>query len=385
LGAGSSAFVVDAEELETMNTLGFLIKPHKFGWWLIAAVMVVYLSFCTIIFFQWINPSLDGRTDDHIAADSTTYIYMADVVRGDYTDPAVLAVLASFPNTFWMPVLFALVLKSNVLIALANLTLFWIAIELFRRSWDIRVGLFLSFLLLNPTTTISLLSVNKEIVDLFIMALFCYFLATGHKWALCLALIASLVNRYEVCVAMLLFFAARSRLSPFRSRRLLTLLFVVLGLSVLLPLLVSQTLNSRFEEASGGGLVALLDTLEIHYLFVLAVVPKILENMFGELLNVSHWGDYSLDDFANSYILFFNNLASFLVVLTLAWKRSFKLSNDLMFFVSIGAVLMSVSLVVQPRYFYFCFVVLCLEAARPKEIQQRKLSALRPAREVAGA
>ena len=364
-----------------MNTLGFLVKRHKLAWWLLGACIFAYLGICVIIFFQWVNPSLEGRTNQHIAADSTTYMYMADVVSGRQRDPWVLAALASFPNTFWVPVLFALALRTTVLIALGNLVLFWVSIELFKRSSEISVGLFLFFLLLNPTTTVSLLSVNKEIVDLFIMALFCYFWTAGHKWVLFLALLFSLVNRYEVCLALLIFIAIRSRLNPLRRRRLLMLLVVVLGLNFFLPLLVSRILSSRFEEASGGGLVAFLDTLEMHYLYVFAVLPKILENMFGELLNVSHWSSYSMDDPANSYILFFNNIASMVVVLFLAWKRSLRLRNDWVYLASVGAVVMSISLVNQPRYFYFCFVLLCLQAAQSRAIEQRRPSYLASAGE----
>lgn len=359
-----------------MNTLGFLVKRHRVAWWFLTACIIAYLGICATIFVQWMNPSLDGRTDQHIAADSTTYMYMADVLRGGQRDPLVLAALASFPNTFWMPVLFAFVLKSTVLIALGNLALFWISIELFRRSSEINVGLFLFFLFLNPTTTVSLLSVNKEIVDLFVVALFCYFWTVGHKWVVFLALFLSLINRYEVCIAILIFIVIRSRLNPLRRRRLLMLFAVILGLNFFLPLLVSRILSDRFVEASGGQLVAFLDTLEMHYLYVFAVFPKILENMFGELLNVSHWSSYSIDDPANSYILFFNNFASMIVVLVLVWKRSLRISNDWIYFASIGAVVMSVSLVNQPRYFYFCFVLLCFQAAQSKMTEQRRPSYL---------
>jgi hypothetical protein len=368
-----------------MNTLGFLVKPHRVGWWLIAAVMVAYLFFCAIIFFQWVNPSLDGRTDQHIAADSTTYMYMADALREGRNDPWVLAALASFPNTLWMPVFIAFALKSTVLIAVVDLALFWMSIELFRRSSEINVGLFLFFLLLNPTTTISLLSVNKEIVDLLIMALFCYFWTTRHKWALSFALLLSLINRFEVCIVLLMFVAIRSGLNPFRNRRVLTLLIVVLFVNFSLPLFVSNNLSSRFAEASGGQTIVLLDTLEMRYMFALAVLPKTLETMFAELVNVSKWMNvYDLTDLANSYIVYFNNLANLIVVLILIWKRSLRISEDWIYLALLGSVFMSVSMVIQPRYFYFCFALLCLQAAKPRVYQPKAVQHEQPLRSLLG-
>jgi len=339
--------------------------------WLLMLAMAAYLCICAVLFVQWIDPSLNGRTDQHIAADSSTYLYMADVLREGLNDPFVLAALSSFPNTLWMPVLFALALKSTVLMALANLLLFWISIQLFRRTSNIDVGLFLFLLLLNPTTTVSLLSVNKEILDMFAVALFCYFLSTGRKWALWIALLIAFINRYEVCVTMMAFLLIRSRLNPWRNRRATTLIMLTFILTICLPVLAARTLTSRFYEAREGGVIAFLDTLEMHYMFALAVIPKILEDMFGELLNFSHWAQYSVDDLANSYILAFNNLANVMVLLVLAWKRSMKISSEWIYLCWTAAIFMAVSLVIQPRYFYFCFVLLCFQAAQPSMVANR--------------
>jgi hypothetical protein len=349
------------------------------------ATMTVYILVCALLFFKWVGPSLDRQTDLKIGADSSTYLYMADSLREGRNDPFVLAALASFPNTYWMPVLFALALKSTFLMALANSLIFWLAIELYRRSSHINVGLFLFLLLLNPTTTVSLLTVNKEIVDLFVVALFCYFLSTGRKWVLLIALIISAVNRYEVFVIMLTFIFMRSRLNPLRRRRYLTLCILILLISIFLPLLAARSLSYRFEEASGAGLIKFLDTLEMHYLFALAVIPKILQNMFAELLNVSGWGQYTTTDIANSYILFFNNFASMVVVLVLLRKRLMNISSDWIYLSFTAAVFMAISLVNQPRYFYLCFVLFGFQAAHPAAARYRRTRLIPPGEIVANS
>lgn len=356
----------------TLNALGFLVRRRRVRYWLLLGFLSVYVVFCAVVFFQWVNPSLLGETDQRIAADSGTYIYMADVLREGRPDPWVYEALASFPNTLWMPVFLAYVIKNTIWVAVLNLALFGWSIELFKRTSRINVGLFVALLLVNPTTTVSLLSVNKEIIDLFAVALFCFALQKNRKVILCIALALALLNRYEVCLAMMILLFAQSKFNPARHHRWWTLAGLVFMLNLLLPLLAARALATRFEEASSGGLVAVLDKLEMQYLFAVATIPKILEGMFGELLNVSRWAGYSINDLANSYILFFNNLAFLLVIAVLLWKRLVNLRSDWIYFALLGSVLMSVSLVIQPRYFYFCYVLFCFQAAQPAMAAYRR-------------
>jgi hypothetical protein len=347
-------------------------KPRKLGVWLFAASMAIYVLLSLYLFSQWINPSLDGRTDQHIAADSSTYIHMGEVIREGRNEPWVFAALSSFPNTLWMPVFIALVLKNTSLMAIVNFLIFAVAISLFRRSSSINGALFVILLLLNPTTTVSLLSVNKEIIDLLAVALFIYFLSTDKKWSLGCALVLSLLNRYELCVAFLIFLGLRSRLNLWRCRRWLTLMLLLAALSALLPLLASRTLAEHFVEASEGGAIAFLDSMEMHYLFILASAPKIIETFFGEIINPYKVAKYDFQDLANSYILFFNNFASVIVLLVLGWKRLLTIKLDWIYLALTIAIIMSISLVVQPRYFYACYVLLCFQAAHSQT--QRRVS-----------
>jgi hypothetical protein len=99
-------------------------------------------------------------------------------------------------------------------------------------------------------------------------------------------------------------------------------------------------------------------------MFALAVIPKILENLFGQLFNPASWTRYTLDDPANSYILLFNNLATAIVLLFLARKKSLTLRSDWMYLAWTIAVFMTIALVIQPRYFYLCYVLFCFQASQ---------------------
>jgi hypothetical protein len=348
----------------TVDPLKILTKRIRVRSLIFVALMILYIGFSLLLFVQWVAPSLEGRTDQHIAADSGTYLYFADSLRQGNVDPFVIAALSTFPNNLWCPVLLALVLKSTFAMVVANYAMFFFALVLLKKSFSFSAGVFVGLLLLNATTTVSLLSVNKEIVDLLAVSLFLFARRSSSKSLLLLALLLAVFNRFQVCGVMVLFLLVESKLNPWVRRRVMTLSLLTLLLSVMLPLLASKTLDARFEEASSGGIVTLLDSLEMHYLYGVAVIPKIAENFFGELVNVSKWKtSYDFSDLANSYILLSNNLATAIVFVILAIKRGFSLRSDLIYLAMLGCIVMAVSLVIQPRYFYFAYVLLCLQAS----------------------
>jgi hypothetical protein len=353
----------------TINPFKPLTKPIPLGTWLLFTMMTLYVIFSLLLFFQWVDPSLDGRSDKHIAADSTTYLYFADSLRGGQADPYVIEALSSFPNTLWFPVLLALLLQSTFAMVVANYVMFFLALSLIRRSLPISTGGFVALLLVNATTTISLLSVNKEIVDFLAISIFLFGLRRSRNAFILFALFFALLNRFEVCLVMVVYLLAMGKLNPLRRRRALTLVSLVIALSILLPLATGANLAYRFEEARSGGAIALLDSLEMHYMYGIAVIPKIGENLFGELMNFSKWeksyGD--LSNVANSYILLSNNLATALVVIILIKRHTLSLRSDLVYFSMLACTIMAVSLVIQPRYFYFAYVLLCLQASQEGE------------------
>jgi hypothetical protein len=241
-----------------------------------------------------------------------------------------------------------------------------LSVLLIKRTFSISTGAFVFLLLLNPTTATSLLCVNKEILDLLIMSVFLYSRVKRNNAMLLVALGLSLLNRYEICVVMLLFLIAQSRLNPLRQKRFATLSLLVVAINFLMPFYASDMLSRKFEEAQSANTIAFLDTMQMHYMYALAVVPKIAENLFGQLLNPQVWKSPS----SWLYINLFNNLAYVIVILIAAKKRSLTLRKDLIYLGAFGAVFVAQSLAVQPRYFYFIYVLLCLQVAQRRVYDQ---------------
>jgi hypothetical protein len=322
--------------------------------------LAAYIVVTFVIFFKAVIPSYETDTTSWtFAVDSTQYVYMADSLREGRNEPWVLAGLVTFPNTVITPVLIAFILNSAFLEMLFNFVVFAGSIMLLKRAFPISPVILVALLLLNPTTTTSFLCVNKEVIDLFCLSLFLYSQRKRSRVLLLLALGFAFLNRYEFCTVMLALIVAQSRLNPWRERRLITLIVLVVLLTFLIPLLVGHDLARRFEEAQYAGFIRALDVLQLDYMYALVVIPKIAENIFGQLVNPQVW----LEPTSWLYINFFNNLSYVVLILTVLTKRQMRLRNDLIYLGAIGAVIIAQSLVVQPRYFYFLYALLCLQAA----------------------
>jgi hypothetical protein len=233
---------------------------------------------------------------------------------------------------------------------------------LLKNTFSINLALFIPLLLLNPTTTTSILCLNKEVVDLFCLSLFLYSRVKDKKWMLLITLVLALINRYEFCVVMLLFVVAGSRWNPLRGKRIATLLLLVVALNFAIPFWGSEMLAQRFEEAASANTIAFLDRLQMHYLYILAVIPKIAENLFGQIVNPQVWKAPTTWLIVN----LFNNISYLIVITVAAIKRRLTLRNDLIYFAVFGALLVAQSLSVQPRYFQFIYILLCLQIAQLK-------------------
>jgi hypothetical protein len=342
------------------NPVKFVAAPIKWRSALLLPFLMAYIAAAFVIFFTAVIPSYQNdSTSWTFAVDSTQYVYMADSLRSGHPDPWVLAAFVTFPNTVITPVFLAFVLNSPLWEMIVNFVIFGASIAILARTFSISPVALTALLLLNATTTTSILCVNKEILDLLFLSMFFYSLRMGKRKLLILTLALAFVNRYEFCLVMLAFLFACGRWNPSRHRRLVTAIGLVLALSFATPLLGRQELLGRFQESEYAGFVRAMDQLQLNYLYFVAVIPKIAENIFGQLLNPLVWREPT----SWLYINWANNLSYVVLIVTVFIRRQLRLRNDLIYFAAIGSVIIAQSLVVQPRYFYFVYVLLCVQAA----------------------
>lgn len=364
----------------SLNPAKTLTKPIRFRSAIVAELLVLYVGVTFIIFFYLVIPSFAvGTTGQMFYVDSTLYVNFANSLREGFRNPWVLASLAHFPNTLWTPVFISYVLPDPLYVMLLNYGAFVVSVLLLSRSYRISLLVFLPLLLMNPTSTTSILCVNKEVLDLLAISMFLYARVRRNRWVLFLALGLAFLNRWEVCAVMITFLAFNSRVNPLRQHRLTMLILLVLCLSIVMPVFAGKMLAGRFEEAQSGNIIVVLDHLQMHYLYAIAIIPKVAENLFGEIVSRVQWESGS----SGAYIIIFNNVSTAILLWIAARKKLLTLQNDLVYLSAIGAVIVAQALVIQPRYFYFLYAVICLQVARRRSDQTESCSWQRKAGQAA--
>lgn len=250
------------------------------------------------------------------------------------------------------PVMLALWLRSFQNIAIFNVTLFLLALFLLRKErWDI----FIFWILINPLTFPSLLTLNKEILTLFCAVLFFRWLKTRRMpWYLSSVILSAAV-RWEQAFVLLLFLP----MMYFRHRRRAVLSLIIM-LSVMGPFL-----KIAFDSiTTGTGQSVVTDTLSRLQGFGLyfAVLPlKLVVMLTSEV--VQFWNvfdDRRLHDLQTGLFVLGHQLCMCALLLLSWYKRLTKLSLDTTYFIVIYAVIYCAAPLNQPRYFYFIYVLAVL-------------------------
>src|SRR5579875_1603141 len=159
----------------TLDPVKIMTTPVRFRAWVLALFLTLYVAVSFAILFHAVIPDMESETvNETFAVDSTVFTYLADALREGRYDPYVIGSLASFPNTLWVPVAVWFVMHSALLVMLTNYALFIFSLWLLSRTFSISLVALIPLLLLNPTTSTSLLCLNKEIFDLLNLSLFLY-------------------------------------------------------------------------------------------------------------------------------------------------------------------------------------------------------------------
>lgn len=336
--------------------------------WILLWVMVGYLALYLWFLWIYVEPSFLGLNGLRIGADSQEYLVLAGVLRDNGMNQVFS--LVSFGGNFFGPIILAKAIPSIAGIALFNLALFGIGLWVADTLPGVRLGWFFLAMVLNPLTTISFLTLSKEAFSFFAVILLAKYIADARKsrWLLLLMLFFSFLARWEQCLFTMLFLAADHRRSPLRGRRWLTLFLLVLAVTVVYPLLARGGLvdmASMLSVAEGGAIVPKLNTIQAHYGFALIVIPKIVLNLFGQVLRPSYFfsdfwhGDFT--DLQNNFALPLDTVAMFVVCIIAAVKRRLDIRKDSIYWIAIYLVTTAATPLFQPRYQFPVYIMLCLE------------------------
>jgi hypothetical protein len=301
-------------------------------------------------------------------ADSTTYIEYA---RSSSTEPLITAV-----GNFLGPVyLYRITGFRDWAVALINGLLLISSLTALARLYRPRVDLFVFLVVMNPMALTAVITLNKEIFGLASVAFFAVFTSTQRVRYLLPALLLAVATRWQHALVVAVFLSFMLPWYPLRHRRWWSLILTVGAISLIYPVLLGDFVRASFawdtvlldQVERGGGILPLLNRLQDNYLFFVAVVPKVLFNLVGNLgraVTLFTRGPADPADIYNSYVVLGHQVATAIVLMVLVLRRRITLSSDPMYFAAFYCIVFAISPFVQYRYYFPIYILLALDASR---------------------
>jgi hypothetical protein len=365
---------------------------HTIWRWLLLWTIAGYIVLCLALFVIYVKPSFLGGNHLRIGADSEAYLLAAGVLHDNSANSEEIA-LVSFSGNFLGPVLIAKLIPNLTGIALMNLMFFLICLWVVDTLPGVNTGMFFWAMVLNPLTTPSLLTLNKEILSCLSIILFIKYISDANRsrWLLFAVLLTAMIARWEQITIIILFLALEHRWSPLRGRHWLTLFLMIFGITLLYPVLVNTAVvnvAALIGVSEGGNVMPRLNDIQAQFGFPLIVLPKILLNLWGEVLRPTYfWTDYLKGDFTdiqNFFAIPFHCVTMFVVCMIALFKKKLDMRKQSVYWMAIYLVATAATPFFQPRYQFPVYVILCLEicgfasplrlpeAARQKEMRLRQ-------------
>jgi hypothetical protein len=323
----------------------------------------VYLLWALCIFFIFIGDDYFTNYSYRFDADAVGYVEILDRFESYWT-------LFGLTHNSLGPILILLLSgNNNLIVFFINISLLLTLISVVIRTYgdNLRKVNFTLLLLLNPLLLGSLLTVNKEILGLTSLAMLANHVETKSKFSLIFSLVLSFITRWQMFFVVVLFYILKSKINPLKNKRLAVVITLCIALSLALPSLTFiaadiYSINQQSEKVFG--VLELLMRLQNSYLYFLAVVPKILSNLFGNIFRVFTFilnpESIDINDIYNNVFILGHQLVMFLLTAYIFIRKKFTLSLDIAFFAAIYLIIYSTSPSIQYRYMFPLYIIFCI-------------------------
>lgn len=348
--------------------------------WLVIGALIVFLLFSLGLFYEAVFPGTDFWFQPWVQADSDTYWTLSGVKDGASLAQAPDSSGPQLTSNTLGQIVQAKLFRTDFGILASNVGLLVILLWVVGTMKEYDRSMFTLLLLLNPMLISAIITLNKEIFAITGLILFVrYMTAKKHRGLLLiLALMISFAARWQQMATMLLLAFLESRLSPFRNKPVAGVVTVLLFFTVaytalyhVAPVLIAGLL----AQAQAGHTIVILDNIQGNFGFPLVVIPKILLNVMGRFITPNYFlGDYWTADFSNWYDQIFTNaqeLLTTVLLLGLFVAKKLRLSDPPVYVLALYLILTAVNPMVQPRYEYPAYVLLCLQASRYFRLDSR--------------
>jgi hypothetical protein len=339
--------------------------------------LFIYTILAIVLFYFYVDPSLQGISRWRWGADTTIYM---DIAKGTFTGEELPAFSLN-SNTFGPVFISTLFGNNTFLIAVFNYALFLGACLLLFKTKNIDKTKLFILLSLSPMLLVSIVTLSKEIIAFFTISLLISFQDKKiniYKLLLVVA-IATLV-RWQMIAVLVIFVVMRTYIPNNMRARTISIIVLAILVSIIYPS-ISKTI--QLDEAlsvdtytsqseSNSGLIYVLNGLQNNYMLFLSFIPKSLMNLIANPMKLM---DTQSQSYNWNYVDAYNDLVVpaqgfvTMIALILAIKNSgISLARENQYFIAIYCIIFSLSPFIQTRYFFPIYPILCLEASIRKDL-----------------
>lgn len=329
------------------------------------AVVLFGASFLALVGID----ALEGRSTFQFFADSNTY---HEAARGDLLHVDGWADAVTLTGNFLGPmVILALAQQNYYVVLLLNALTLFASVLLIANALRIDSAKLLLVLLVNPLTLSSVLSVNKEILSVVVLALLVHAYARRATWSMMVGLALSLLVRWQLTLFIVVLAALVGPANPLRKRRALTVLGLTAAISALTltfaEALEPVRLNFEFSAADyeGSGAFQWLVTQQDRGLYWLVFPLKAAHLLFATGLRFDRLLDPT--EIYNDLWQLLHSTATLVLFLVLWRMRRLTLRNDLVYLSVLYLAVFAFTPIYTPRYFYLVFVIWSIAVLTPRE------------------
>jgi len=351
------------EQLEYVTNSCAKIKDDSIARCTYYGFVLFLIFFMAFVYFFYVIPSLDQIIPWQLYSDSVTY----EKIALNLTEISVSNLLTVNGNLIGPILLYKCVGYNRDIIVLINICCFMATLYMLRPIFRYTLLSVAFLLLINPLIFLSILTLNKEIPSLLIIALVIHARINSKKRYFIIALLFSIFVRYQLTLFLAMYFLSFSRLNFFRKSKLVTVIILVLTASVLYAILSKNLFSSiamiGTEKTEGGtGLMNKLNEIQRRGGYFLIVFMKVFFIMTLLITKISKFGQ--VDDFWNFTIILSHSLACFCMLISIGVKifmRKLSTRNEIIYLMILYAVFFGVSPIFAPRYFlieYFLGILL---------------------------
>jgi hypothetical protein len=326
--------------------------------------ILLYTLFAFFIFSIFISD--DYFTNYFYRFDADAVIYVEIVDRFDDYKTLIGLTHSSIGPTL----ILLLTENNNLTVFFFNISLLILIFIVVFKSYKDKINKlkFTLLFLINPLLLGSLLTVNKEIIGLLSVAILACYLKTNNKFYFILSLILSFITRWQCFFVFILFYLINSRFNPLRNERFKFIILFCIILSAIFPMLSSILSNEIYSiDEQGDKLFGILEffyLLQDNYLYILAVIPKMLSNLFGNIFRIftiiTNPDNIDFTDVYNKVFILGHQLVMFFMVIYFMIKKKLGFKSDLFYFAIFYLIIFSLSPSIQYRYMYPLYVLFCI-------------------------